>query len=352
MRKQQRFTLLFLLITIFAIASVQSAQCAWTQISVTGTWTNSLKTEYGQTDFWHNDYQTIEWDQTITDFSGYSYTFTPNTLEAISRGFGQTGNMHVFVAAGFYVGTECRGVMRFHFDTSMNILGKDTVTTYGVGEQMMYGRGLYGPFSGTGDPGIIKFSLNTTNDIATTNYLIIGDKSEGNPIIEWSNDIATELDGATYQIHSEILHTDLYRETVTIKFFVSCSGSGTFDFEETTENIYTGGSQPSPIPTPLLNGRDGQSLLTEFMNLASSSVTFIAQIGSVFTNIVIAFMPVIGVIAFGYILDALFTSIQTSSVTPIGDCFSWFFEKAKDVIVMVYDALQGIAQAVDAIIPL
>lgn len=324
-------------------ATISPALAAWTQTSITGTWTASAKTAFGQTDYWHNEYDVIQWEQNLTDFSGYTIDMNTVTTQAIARGWGQTGNMHVIAGIGFFVGTEARSVAWVHYDQSQNIFGKNTVVRMGTQEQFSDSYGNI--ISGGGDIASFHVVLNTTETTTIVQYLILPYTESMNDAVEWADWLATNLDGANLPQHYEAFNTDLYRENVTVKFFIACSGSGTFSWEEEAEQFFFNGTQPDPIPET--NTIGGEPWATKAWNFLTSLWIMATALFELASGLFVGIAPYLAIFFLFWLLDALIASVYTRSFKPIG----FALEKILEFVRMAYDAAVGLIDAIANLLP-
>lgn len=340
--KKLRVIPILLLVGLVLSAFFMGSASAWTQISKTGVWTADAQDSFGQTDFWHNDYQTIEWDTTISNFSGYVLDLDTRNIQAIARGFGQTGNLRVHIALGFFVGEDCRGVIRYLFDSSQNIFGKCTTVAMGANDFVGYSTGN---LLNSGTPASVHAVLNTTDTLATVEYMNVPDSAQINSVVVWADQIATNIDGAQFAHYYENFHADLYCETVTVKFFVSCAGSGSFSFSVLGEQFFTNGVQPSAIPST--NSIGGTPFVQQFLDFIGSVGSFLFSMGKMLVDVIKALLPYIGVLFFTYLLDAIVASVDEGSPQPIGKFFGWIWDMLQDV----WGRIADFANAIGSWIP-
>lgn len=85
----------------------------------------------------------------------------------------------------------------------------------------------------------------------------------------------------------------------------------------------------------------------DFWTQLTGLISFVSDLVAMAVGVISGLMPLFGFIVIFYLLDALLTSVQQTSFTPIGKAFMYIF----DVLMRVWEAIMGFFQAVADFIP-
>lgn len=270
--------------------------------------------------------------QTLNNCTGIEANFTISNLFGYRTGWALSGVKRFWVALDL-TDNVTHAFNKFYIAHESGLIVQTSQIKVGSNEQQPYTNFFGGAFDSSSNVTDLDYSMQLLrlNDTVVAVYLF-------------------QLNAKISDVGLNNIYTNMvWNETFTVPVsfwsvarfhaYIACSGSGLANVTFTGLDVKTiVPYEKSSYGTPYTGLKGG---LWDFIFAVSNTLM---QIGTFFAGLAVGIVPLLPVIFLGYMADAIVSSIQESSIQPIGKAFRFMLES-------IYGAFQTIAAAVGALWP-